>query len=100
MDFYLIEQFHLANQMKSSSQVVKGRYGMQAVKPVNNDTIKREMKRKQNLWLTPLLHGVYVYRYRKPCSYGKLNKYGARTLISYPVICRLFVQYVLYIIDS
>ena len=45
--FLLNRQFHLANQMKPPSQVVKGRNGMQAVKPVNNDTIKCEIKRKQ-----------------------------------------------------
>ena len=45
--FLLNRQFYLANQMKPPSQVVKGRSGMQAVKPVNNDTIKCEIKRKQ-----------------------------------------------------
>ena len=45
--FLLNRQFHLANQMKPPSQVVKGRNGMQAVTPVNNDTIKCEIKRKQ-----------------------------------------------------
>ena len=45
--FLLNRQFYLANQMKPPSQVVKGRNGMQAVKPVNNDTIKCEIKRNQ-----------------------------------------------------
>ena len=45
--FLLNRQFHLANQMKPPSQVVKGRNGMQAVTPVNYDTIKCEIKRKQ-----------------------------------------------------
>ena len=53
--FLLNRQFHLANQMKPPSQVVKGRNGMQAVKTVNNDTIKCKIKRKQmdiaSLWL-------------------------------------------------
>ena len=38
--FLFNRQFHLANQMKLPSQVVKGWNGMQAVKAVNNDTIK------------------------------------------------------------
>ena len=46
--FLLNQQFHLANQMKLPSQVVKGRNGMQAVKAVNNDTIKCEIKQKRN----------------------------------------------------
>ena len=41
--FLLNQQFHLANQMKLPSQVVKGRNSMQAVKPVNN-MIKCEIK--------------------------------------------------------
>ena len=47
LGFLLNRQFHLANQIKPPSQVVKGRNGMQAVKPVNNDTIKCEIKQKQ-----------------------------------------------------
>ena len=45
--FLLNWQFHLANQMKPPSQVVKGRNGIQAVKPVNNDMIKCKIKRNQ-----------------------------------------------------
>ena len=57
--FLLNRQFHLANQMKPPSQVVKGRNGMQAVKPVNNDTIKCEIKRKQ--MDIAIIYAVYVY---------------------------------------
>ena len=73
--FLLNRQFHLAYQMKPPSQVVKGRNGMQAVKPVNNDTIKCEIKRKQmdiaSLWLRKEV--VATKPRTKPCSYGKLN---------------------------
>ena len=57
--FLFNRQFHLANQMKPPSQVVKGQNGMQAVKPVNNDTIKCEIKRKQ--MDIAIIYAVYVY---------------------------------------
>ena len=50
--FLFNQQFHLVNQMKPPSQVVKGQNGMQAVKPVNNDTIKCEIKRTRSKWIS------------------------------------------------
>ena len=52
--FLLNWQFYLANQMNSSSQGVKGRYGMQTVKLVNNDTIKHDVKYGSKMDITSL----------------------------------------------
>ena len=77
--FIFNRQFHLANQMKPPSQVVRGRNGMQAVKPVNNDTIKCEIKWKQMDIASLCCLCVWLRKWlatkprMKPCSYGKLN---------------------------